>query len=1061
MYCLIKNYILSSLFFLNITNIMKPIIIRLFTTKFVLIIALLFCFRSNLFAQPSNDLCSNAKLISPDTACVTGTSRYVGETLTAANNEVSITSACGIANARDIWYKFVARTKTPTITISNQGSGWGGIANVRIQLLSATGSCTGFSEVACASGATLTPTALTPLVEGNTYYIRIHKNLTTTIGTNHTFDICVTDPLTKAGRMNEIFARTILSGADVLNYPWEITYGPDNNLWITESKGYRVYRMNPNTGVKDTVLNISQGSTFLPLADRTFNCQFANGAGAQGGLAGMALHPNFLDGTPSENNTVYISYIRSGSGSFFTNRLAKFTYNKITNKFESPVSICDTLPGSNDHNSQRMIIAPMVAGGPKFLFYASGDMGAGQGNATNVPRTIKSQFPNSYEGKILRFNLAPDADVANNYNEWIPNSNPYNSILGVQSAVWNIGQRNNQGFAYDTALNILYGSSHGPYSDDEINILEGFKNYGHPLVVGYVGDGNYDGDTSVATTRYSAGAPYNTVGSGYSSCAPIKSEASRKTQIDASGNGLYKDPIFSAYPGASGTGTGSVKNIWSTTTGANASWPSEGWSGLDLYTDKMIPGWKKSLIAAGLKWGRIIKLQLNATGDTTLPSRLRIGNFSDTVTYFQSVNRCRDLAFGPNGKDIYLVLDNGSATSGPGTNNPVTPACPGCVQKYSFLGYADAAGLSTIPKSIDVTTGVTNTCNAGTAVTIDGTNNFLWVPITGPDGNIMAEINAMGQNLGVVTSSFYKNSSAIRVKSGIPYLDRNITITPAVNGPYGTNVKVRLYISKAEYDVLAAAPSNGLSNDVRNLRIIKNNDACSGSWSSNTVSTLVPANTVITDIQHGAGGYVLQSEVSSFSTFYFAKSNIVLPLDLLSFNGTLQSNLSRFLTWKTDNEINTANFELERSTDGNNFKQIAILKAAGNSNSILNYTYTDNDAIEEEVTILYYRLKIININGSFIYSNIVSITLPSTKATITVAPNPVFNDVRGTISSPIAGNVALRIFDNTGRIILQTTMFVRKGNNNFVQNITQLAKGAYYLDISGNGIISRTKFQKL
>jgi trimeric autotransporter adhesin len=178
-------------------------------------------------------------------------------------------------------------------------------------------------------------------------------------------------------------------------------------------------------------------------------------------------------------------------------------------------------------------------------------------------------------------------------------------------------------------------------------------------------------------------------------------------------------------------------------------------------------------------------------------------------------------------------------------------------------------------------------------------------------------------------------------------------------------------------------------------------------------------------------------------------------------NGTLQSNLSRLLIWKTDNEINTANFELERSTDGNNFKQIAILKAAGNSNSILNYTYTDNDAIEEEATILYYRLKIVNINGSFIYSNIVSITLPSTKATITVAPNPVFNDVRGTVSSPITGNVALRIFDNTGRIILQTTMFVRKGNNNFVQNINQLAKGAYYLDISGNGIISRTKFQKL
>jgi hypothetical protein len=44
--------------------------------------------------------------------------------------------------------------------------------------------------------------------------------------------------------------------------------------------------------------------------------------------------------------------------------------------------------------------------------------------------------------------------------------------------------------------------------------------------------------------------------------------------------------------------------------------------------------------------------------------------------------------------------------------------------------------------------------------------------------------------------------------------------------------------------------------------------------------------------------------------------------------------------------------------------------------------------------------------------------------------------------------------------MLQTNTFVKKGTNNFTQNINHLATGAYYLDISGNGIISRTKFQK-
>jgi hypothetical protein len=107
-------------------------------------------------------------------------------------------------------------------------------------------------------------------------------------------------------------------------------------------------------------------------------------------------------------------------------------------------------------------------------------------------------------------------------------------------------------------------------------------------------------------------------------------------------------------------------------------------------------------------------------------------------------------------------MDRSTTTSGPSAQWPVIPACLGCVQKYTFLGYRDNGGKSTIPKSIDVTTGTTNTIVQGTTVTIDATNNTLWVPITGPDGNIMAEINAMGQNLGAVTSAFYKNSGAIR-----------------------------------------------------------------------------------------------------------------------------------------------------------------------------------------------------------------------------------------------------------------------------------------------------------
>ena len=112
-------------------------------------------------------------------------------------------------------------------------------------------------------------------------------------------------------------------------------------------------------------------------------------------------------------------------------------------------------------------------------------------------------------------------------------------------------------------------------------------------------------------------------------------------------------------------------------------------------------------------------------------------------------------------------------------------------------------------------------------------------------------------------------------------------------------------------------------------------------------------------------------------------------------------------------------------------------------------------------SLLYYRLKIINNDGSFKYSNVVTITLPVTKLILNIAPNPVMSDVKGNIISPISANVTLRIFNNTGRLVLQTNSFVKKGTNSFTQNINRLASGSYYLDISGNGIVSRTQFQKL
>ncbi|TMI64853.1 MAG: T9SS type A sorting domain-containing protein [Bacteroidetes bacterium] len=1029
-------------------------------------------------AAPANDDCVNAVNLT------IGTANNAGTVQNASASTATAGCATGIPDD-DVWYKFTTSATQTYASISLTPGSLLKANGAMLQLYS--GACGSLTSIACGQEEiTITGGLLT----STQYYVRVYSSaayLTTPAvgGAGNNFSILVSSPARAnitAGKMNEVYRQTIISPANALADPWEITYGQDNYLWITEAKGYKVNRMNPVTGAKQVVLDISQGSTFLPVADQPFNAQFDIAAhNPQGGFAGLALHPNFT-GAAGGENYVYVSYVHTWiSGVAYTNRIVRFFYNTNTNRLESPVAICDTIPGSGDHNSQRMIIAPMTQGGSDYyLFYAAGDMGAGQQFPTsaNVTRPNKAQRINSYEGKILRFALDDTCSGSGN-QKWIPATNPYNDIAPIvgKSAVWCTGIRNNQGFAYNPQLNILYGASHGAFSDDEINIIQGFKNYGHPLIIGYA-DGNYNGTTTPGlSTSISAGVPFGYNDATYTvdgqaaavgACPPIGNEVTNMDTINAHAlqYGAYKDPLFSAYPGPA-SGPGSISSIWSAGTTPNGSgWHSEAWSGLGHYANTYIPGWKNTLLVAGLKWGRAIRLKLNATGTAVIPTA-----GADTATYFQSGNRYRDMAFSPNGRDIYLSMDRSAAGSAATVGNPpdVVADCLGCVVRYEFLGYSAAATAlagSTISESIDVTNGTANTCNTGTTVIIDSANGntSLWVPITGPDGNIMAEINANGNKLGTVTSSFYKKSGGIRSAGGTKYLDRNITITPQFQPtlPSGSPlVKIRLYISKAEFDALDLDPLSGVSS-INDLKILKNGDPCSPAVLTAT-TMFAPTNTILADLQHGTNGYVLQTNIPSFSSFYFASSNMtVLPLGLLTFTGTLQSNNSVLLNWKTENEINASHFVVERSVDGASFSNIGQVNAHGTSNNVNEYNYTDNDITNLQAPVIYYRLKMVDADGSSKYSKIISVSLADITGKITVAPNPVHNTTTVSITAVNNGNVQWSLYDNTGRIILYNQISVKKGaNNQLVIPMKNLSAGSYYIKLTGAGIDKRIKIQKL
>ncbi len=287
---------------------------------------------------------------------------------------------------------------------------------------------------------------------------------------------------------NEPFSVRTVNTTYQLKSAWELTYGPDDSLWVTENSAYLVDRINPSDGGKTLLIDLS--------SKRDFATNAANWP--QGGLMGLALHPSMYTEWPNPSKPwVYLAYVyhyvgyfkaknTQDSGCFFKTRIVRYTYDRSSHSLSNPETIIENLNGSTDHNSGRLTIGDID--GTPYLFYTIGDMGTGQ--FKNLHRTNRAQLRDTLEGKVLRFNLDAIGSASNPQN-WIPNDNPFVDANGNSTAVWSYGHRNAQGLAFGSN-GILYSSEQQDMSDDEVNIIEKGRDYGWPLVSGY-SDGNYDG----------------------------------------------------------------------------------------------------------------------------------------------------------------------------------------------------------------------------------------------------------------------------------------------------------------------------------------------------------------------------------------------------------------------------------------------------------------------------------------------------------------------------------------------------------------------------------------
>ena len=225
-----------------------------------------------------------------------------------------------------------------------------------------------------------------------------------------------------------------------LDEPWEITWGPDDHLWLTEHKGL-VKRLNPSTGKIKEVLKVP-------------DVYFARTPG----LLSMVLHPDF-----ETEPFVYLHYTyvdstitefdNYGRSSNIRSRIVRYRYFSEEDTLKDKEMILPNIAGSGHHNGSRMAVTA-----DKKIIFAIGDTGNRKG----------IHDKNTLVGKVLRLNL--DGSV--------PDDNP---VKGKY--FYSMGHRNPQGLI--EARGKIYASEHGPNNDDEINLIRPNTNYGWPYVEGY------------------------------------------------------------------------------------------------------------------------------------------------------------------------------------------------------------------------------------------------------------------------------------------------------------------------------------------------------------------------------------------------------------------------------------------------------------------------------------------------------------------------------------------------------------------------------------------------
>lgn len=182
----------------------------------------------------------------------------------------------------------------------------------------------------------------------------------------------------------------------------------------------------------------------------------------------------------------------------------------------------------------------------------------------------------------------------------------------------------------------------------------------------------------------------------------------------------------------------------------------------------------------------------------------------------------------------------------------------------------------------------------------------------------------------------------------------------------------------------------------------------------------------------------------------------VLPVHFVNYTGSLKENKA-VITWSTADEQNNDHFIIERSTNGSTYDSVGRVQASTMVGTN-NYSYTETNYNATT----YYRIRQVDVNGSYTYSGVIILKNNSSSKEMTVYPSVASTTIQYAIGSDAQANAMVQVFDFSGRAMINSREVLNQGANLKALDVSHLATGAYILKVSvpSTGLIAVKQFQK-